>query len=298
MELFMIGALLFLSAGLFWYLVFSHREKRLFLRLQKMVDQARWGTYQREEISETRLSLLEDSMQHFLDERRAAGEDQQQQKQLIQTLISDIAHQTLTPVSNLMLYSELLDEQLGGNSKELNIIRDQTERLNFLIQSLVKLSRMENGMISVKPVKNAVGELLEELRQEYQEQAARKNITLITEECPLLTAVFDRKWTREAIGNLVDNSLKYTGSGGKVILSAKKYSFFVRIDVADTGIGIQQEELNKIFGRFYRSLEVQEEKGVGIGLYLAREIIRIQKGYIKVASKKGEGSVFSVYLPL
>lgn len=298
MRFFVISTLLFLSAGLFWYLVFSRREKRLFRRLQKMVDEAREGTFQREEISETKLSLLEDSLQHFLDERRAAGEDQQQQKQLIQTLISDIAHQTLTPVSNLILYSELLDEQLAGSSKELKIIRDQTEKLNFLIQSLVKLSRMENGMISVKPVENGVGEFLEELRQEYQEQAARKDITLTVADCPFLTAVFDRKWTREAIGNLVDNGLKYTRPGGKVILSAKKYSFFVRIDVTDTGIGIRKEEINKIFGRFYRSLEVQEEMGVGIGLYLAREIIRIQRGYIKVASKKGEGSVFSVYLPL
>lgn len=298
MQIFMISTLLFLAAGLFWYLVFSHREKRLFWRLQKMVDEAREGTFQRKEISETKLSLLEDSLQHFLDERRAAGEDWQQQKQLIQTLISDIAHQTLTPVSNLMLYSELLDEQLEGSSRELKIIRDQTERLDFLIHSLVKLSRMENGIISVKPVKNEVGELLEELHQEYQEQAARKDITLTVEGCPSLTAVFDRKWTREAIGNLVDNSLKYTRPGGKVSLSAKKYSFFVRIDVADTGIGIRQEEINKIFGRFYRSLEVQEEKGVGIGLYLSREIIRIQKGYMKAVSKKGEGSVFSVYLPL
>jgi len=279
MRFFVISTLLFLSAGLFWYLVFSRREKRLFRRLQKMVDEAREGTFQREEISETKMSLLEDSLQHFLDERRAAGEDQQQ-KQLIQTLISDIAHQTLTPVSNLILYSELLDEQLAGSSKELKIIRDQTEKLNFLIQSLVKLSRMENGMISVKPVENGVGEFLEELRQEYQEQAARKDITLTVADCPFLTAVFDRKWIREAIGNLVDNGLKYTRPGGKVILSAKKYSFFVRIDVTDTGIGIRKEEINKIFGRFYRSLEVQEEKGVGIGLYLAREIIRIQKGYI------------------
>lgn len=279
MRFFVISTLLFLSAGLFWYLVFSRREKRLFRRLQKMVDEAREGTFQREEISETKMSLLEDSLQHFLDERRAAGEDQQQ-KQLIQTLISDIAHQTLTPVSNLILYSELLDEQLAGSSKELKIIRDQTEKLNFLIQSLVKLSRMENGMISVKPVENGVGEFLEELRQEYQEQAARKDITLTVADCPFLTAVFDRKWIREAIGNLVDNGLKYTRPGGKVILSAKKYSFFFRIDVTDTGIGIRKEEINKIFGRFYRSLEVQEEKGVGIGLYLAREIIRIQKGYI------------------
>lgn len=105
------------------------------------------------------------------------------------------------------------------------------------------------------------------------------------------------KWTLEAVSNIVDNAIKYTPSGGSVTICSQEYEMFVCIRIADTGIGMSEEETAKIFTRFYRSSEVSDERGVGIGLYLAREIIAKEGGYIKVSSKKGEGSVFSVFLP-
>ena len=96
----------------------------------------------------------------------------------------------------------------------------------------------------------------------------------------------------------MDNAIKYTPDGGNVRVKAEEYSFFVRIDITDNGIGIEKEEIPKIFGRFYRSLSVADQPGVGIGLFLAREIIQAQKGYIKVASETGKGSTFSVFLPV
>ena len=110
-------------------------------------------------------------------------------------------------------------------------------------------------------------------------------------------ARFDLKWTIEAVGNIVDNAVKYTPPGGNISVRVQSYPFFARIDVKDSGIGIEQKDLGNIFGRFYRAGQVGEEPGVGIGLYLAREIIQGQKGYIKVSSRLGEGSVFSVFLP-
>ncbi|CAM5646827.1 Adaptive-response sensory-kinase SasA [Lysinibacillus sphaericus] len=111
-------------------------------------------------------------------------------------------------------------------------------------------------------------------------------------------AVFDPKWTVEALYNIVDNAIKYTPSGGSVQLSVTPYQLFCRIDVADTGLGISEDETAKIFSRFYRSQEVTDKEGVGLGLYLAREIITAQGGYIKVKSRLGVGSVFSVFLPI
>ena len=108
----------------------------------------------------------------------------------------------------------------------------------------------------------------------------------------------DPKWTVEALGNIVDNAIKYTACGGNVQVKAEQNSFFVKIDIIDDGIGIEKEEIPKIFGRFYRSLSVADQPGVGIGLFLAREIIQAQKGYIKVTSKRGKGSTFSVFLPI
>ena len=109
--------------------------------------------------------------------------------------------------------------------------------------------------------------------------------------------MFDFKWTLEAVSNIVDNAVKYTTAGGTVTIGAREYEMFVCIHIADTGIGMSEEETAKIFARFYRSPEVRDERGVGIGLYLAREIVAKEGGYIKVSSRKGAGSVFSVFLP-
>ena len=113
-----------------------------------------------------------------------------------------------------------------------------------------------------------------------------------------LYVICDLKWTAEALGNIVDNAIKYTPGGGTVQLKVEKYSSFVKIDVIDNGIGIEKEEIPKIFGRFYRSLSVADQPGVGVGLFLAREIIQAQKGYVKVKSEIGKGSIFSVFLPV
>lgn len=285
-----------LLSGAFWYWYFYRREKRLLNRLSAMVDQAMDGSLSQTEISEEKVSALENSLKRYLDERQLTGEEQEQQNLKIQELISDISHQTLTPISNLQLYSQLLKEQQSEASPELETICEETEKLDFLIQSLVKLSRMENGIITVRPQKAPVSELLAAVKEQYMAKAEEKNITFTvfdTEE----TACFDRKWTQEALGNIVDNAVKYTQEDGRIEVRAEAYSFFTRIDVQDSGIGIKETELNKIFSRFYRSFDVADEPGVGIGLYLAREIVQAQKGYIKVSSEKGKGSLFSVFLP-
>ena len=225
----------------------------------------------------------------------------------LQELISDISHQTLTPIANLKLYAELLRELVCNRTvfdvddSELSEVMDtlcgQTEKLDFLIQSLVKLSRMETGLIGVHVQAGNIQSLFDAVYQEYRKKASEKGITL-TFETSRLRAVFDLKWMGEALGNIVDNAVKYTQAGGKVQVSARAYTFFVRIDVADNGIGIAPEDFHRIFTRFYRCLSADDQPGVGIGLYLAREIVQAQRGYMKVASKKGEGSLFSVFLPV
>ena len=289
--------LIFLLSGLLWYLYFSRREHRLIGRLQALVDQALSGTLKRGEISETKLSALENSLKRYLDDSLLAKENQHQQKAVIQGLISDIAHQTLTPISNLKIYSELLKEEGNASLETIEILQGQTEKLDFLIQSLVKLSRMESGIITVHPVRNKLSKLLQMISQESAAMAHEKQISLSVCQTDI-DALFDFKWTLEALSNIVDNAVKYTPEGGRVAIRAEKYSFFARIDIEDNGPGIGEAEIPLIFTRFYRSLSAADQPGVGIGLYLAREIIQAQKGYIKVTSEKGKGSVFSVFLML
>ena len=112
-----------------------------------------------------------------------------------------------------------------------------------------------------------------------------------------MKALYDLRWTAEALGNLLDNAVKYTPPGGCIQVSATQYELFCRIDVRDNGIGIAEEEQAQIFGRFYRGRQVREQEGLGIGLYLAREIAQKQGGYLKLSSRPGQGSTFSLYLP-
>lgn len=290
-------AAIFILSGVFWYFLFFQKEKRLLNRLQQMLDYAIDGELERTEISEEKYSALENSMKQYLDSNFLARKNQQEQKEVIQKLISDIAHQTLTPISNLKIYGEILSETNHENQKEIDTILEQTEKLDFLIQSLVKLSRMESGIIAVHPEDTAIAQMFASIQQQFNIKAMEKNITLELFDSDL-HVMCDAKWTVEALGNIVDNAIKYTACGGGVQIKAERYSFFVKIGITDDGIGIEKEEIPKIFGRFYRSLSVADQPGVGIGLFLAREIIQAQKGYIKVTSKRGKGSTFSVFLPI
>lgn len=274
------------------------RDRRLLKRLDHMLESAMSGEFTESEYTESMLSRLEARMYQYLsldrqDRKKAAAE-----RDSVKTLVSDISHQTKTPVANILLYAQLLleDPDLDNQARQIaGQIEQQTEKLNFLIQSLIRTSRLENGIVAVVPKENRIRELVEGIT--CPAEAGEKGVEYrVLGEVPDICACFDRKWTLEALSNLVDNGVKYTPSGGKVTVSVQEYEMFVRIDVADTGIGIPEEDMARIFQRFYRAPNVREEKGVGLGLYLAREILKREGGYIKAASRPGEGSVFSVFL--
>ena len=124
-----------------------------------------------------------------------------------------------------------------------------------------------------------------------------KNISLTVQPAQG-SARFDQKWTAEALGNVVDNAVKYTPPGGAVTLSAVFYELFCCIQVSDTGPGVPEGEQARVFGRFYRGEEVRDQEGLGLGLFLTRSILTREGGYVKLSSKPGKGSTFSLYLPL
>lgn len=288
-----LTALMLLAAGtLYW------RTRRLLGRLDHMLESAMDGHFSESEYTEDMLSRLEARMYQYLSMDRQDRKETAKERDAVKSLVSDISHQTKTPVANILLYSQLLQENESLDERARQIagqIEMQTEKLNFLIQSLIRTSRLENGIVAVVPKEDRILELIHDLPHPASAQAKGVEYHIV-EEMPDICACFDRKWTVEALSNLVDNAVKYTPLGGKVTVSVQEYEMFVRIDVADTGIGISEEETAKIFARFYRSPHVQEERGVGLGLYLAREILHREGGYIKVASVPGEGSVFSVFL--
>lgn len=278
--------------------VFFYRRhtKQVMQNLDAMLDAAINGTFTEENIDETMFSVVENKLGRYLADSELSARNVAEEKEKIKTLIADISHQTKTPVANLLLYSDLLKEQaLSSEAKEyVEKIHEQADKLHFLISSLVKMSRLETGIVSLVPAWEDVGDVVEFVCGQLEPKAVGKGLVLTASEGNA-KAYFDKKWTTEALLNIVDNAIKYTGEGS-VTLRIKEYEMFVCIEVEDTGIGITEEEQTSIFGRFYRSDTVKNEEGVGLGLYLARQIISGEGGYIKVKSKPGEGSVFGVYL--
>lgn len=270
---------------------------RIMNRLNEMLDHAIAGEPIETSFDETKMSALETKLAKYLMMDQLGKTQLENEKARIDELISDISHQTKTPIANLLLYSELLEEEIQDekNREMVNAIHLQAEKLSFLTQSLIKVSRLESGVIQTVPKENSVGELIENIVLQVENKAALKNIK-IKVQTKNSKALFDMKWTSEAVYNILDNAVKYTEKDGKIEIAVNDYPLFTRIDIKDNGVGISESELPKIFGRFYKCDTTQQEEGVGLGLYLAREIITGQGGYIKVVSQIGEGTVFSIFL--
>lgn len=295
--------LIIISLSIFVILLYRRHTIKILNSLNRMLDRAIEGNFNETIFDETRYSAVECKMGKYLSASQISAHKVEAERDKIRALIADISHQTKTPISNILLYGELLKEQnLSSDSAScVEAMNEQAQKLQFLIAALVKMSRLEAGIIKVHPIQSDVKDMIEKIRTQYYQIAIEKGLDFLC-VAPLISpqrliAFFDEKWTIEAIGNIVDNAIKYTNQGS-ITLRIKPYEMFCCIEIADTGMGIAEEEQAQIFARFYRSKRVSQKSGVGIGLYLAREIIMEEGGYIKVQSKLGEGSVFSVYLPV
>ena len=291
-----IAASILLAGGVvLWY---RRRTQRTLERLNRMLDIAMQGEFTENSFDETMLSALESKLAHYLAASTVSARNVAAEKDKLKTLIGDISHQTKTPIANILLYTQLLSEQpLRPESRPcVDALEGQTKKLQNLLDALVKTSRLESGVIVLHPACGTLQAVIDAAFAQIAPKAAEKKIR-ITLEPTEADAVFDPKWTEEAVYNLLDNAVKYTPAGGAVRVTAAAYQMFSAIHVRDTGPGISEEEQPRVFQRFYRGAEHAEEEGVGIGLYLVRQIAEGQGGYVKVRSQVGSGSTFSLFLP-
>lgn len=274
------------------------RTKRILKSLDHMLDAAIQGEFKEENFDESMLSAVQTKLAHYLAACAVSNQKLQEEKEKIKALIADISHQTKTPVANVLLYTQLLAEQpLPEESRDcVAALEGQVEKLRSLIDALVKTSRLETGVLALHPKAGPLAPMLEEAVHQFAPKAEAKSVALTLERTGA-SAVFDRKWTAEAVCNLLDNAVKYTPAGGSVTVRVISYNLFCQIDVADNGPGIPESEQAKVFQRFYRGVYAYETEGVGIGLYLTRQIAEAQGGYVKVVSRPGGGARFSLYLP-
>ena len=299
------GALL-TACALFWLflltLFFARRLSQFTSDLCQTMDSMITGGQEpaRAEARETifaRISYRLSRLYGILQENRRKVDEERRE---LQTLVSDISHQVKTPVANLKMVTDtLLAKPVTEQERRdfLQGIRSQTDKLEFLVQSMGKASRLETGAITLEKKDGPLLDTLVQAMSDIVYSAEQKGIS-VEVQCPDdLRVSHDSKWTAEALFNLLDNAVKYTPAGGRICVSAEQWEMYVKLDVADTGRGIPESRQAAIFRRFYREEEVHDQPGVGIGLYLAREIVARQGGYIKVTSEVGRGSTFSVLLP-
>ena len=293
-----LGALVVAAAGV-GVAVYGWYTRRTMRRLEQMLEQAIAGSFEQGDYSEARLSRLEEKLSRFLNSSQLSRRAIEEDRGRIKSLIGDISHQTKTPLANILLYGQLLDEQPLPEAARpmLAQINTEAEKLRFLIEALVKLSRLESGVVQPVAEVQSLEPLLQALEQSFRPVAEQKGVSLRVLSTGA-RACFDCKWTQEAVGNLVDNAIKYTPAGGHVSVACEQYAMFCRITVRDDGPGIPESEQAAVFRRFYRGSAAAKSPGVGVGLALARQIATLQGGYIKLASEPGKGSEFSLYLPL
>lgn len=245
---------------------------------------------------ETILSKLQSKVIKLMKILKNQSERNRQEHENIKTLVSDISHQLKTPISNLKMYGEFLaDESVSEEQHKeyINIIRMSVKRLQFLSENMIKVSRLESGLIHLNMRKQSINETALKAVKDIYPKAKQKGVIIEYEEQSQIQLYHDRNWSAEAIFNLLDNAVKYGKKGNKTKLTIKRLGMFVEVSVEDENGAIPRTEQNKIFKRFYRGSHSTLQEGIGIGLYLSSEIAIKQGGYVKLKTTK-YGNIFSI----
>lgn len=222
------------------------------------------------------------------------------EKESTKALVTDISHQLKTPIASLKLCFSIYEEATDEDEKQefLNRCQTQIDKLEILINSLINISRLETAMIKLSPETVSLNAILIKAVNQIYDKARFKNIDIEMDEFQDCLLMLDKKWTIEAIVNILDNAIKYSKSFTKISIKVVPMFNFVNVNISDKGIGIEKAQYNKIFKRFYRVDDkiVKETEGSGVGLYLTRNILERQGGNIIVKSEYGHGSTFIIQL--
>lgn len=273
--------------------------KKEYEMLNRILDDAAEGKSLSLRYDETELSKFQSKLVRVLSDSQISRQKVNEDREKLKELITNISHQTNTPLTNILIYSQLLEEQAENDTvrKYASEIILQAEKLEVMIRALVKMSRLETGIFQFEKENISLYELIRHAAEMEKMNAENKNILLITEDCEDVKVNADKKWTAEAVCNIVNNAVKYSYENSRITLGIIDYEMFSGVYVSDEGPGIPEEDLPRIFSRFFRGSSVHDKEGIGVGLYLSRQITEGQGGFIKVSSETGKGSRFELFLP-
>ena len=253
------------------------------------------------DIQETGESRLVNDIQQILSRAAWRENDAVRGKQQVTQMLSDLSHQLKTPLANIILDIDLLESDAGHMEEQqkqafLAHARAQASTMQWLMQNLLKASRLEEGILQFQAEDICIKPTIAKAVSAVYAQASGKNIEIVVKESDDAVLYHNPKWTAEALANVLENAVKYSPEGSRISISIEKMDIYTRITVRDQGPGIPETEYNKIFQRFYRGKQAQAEEGVGLGLYLAQLILQSEQGYLTVDSKLKQGRRFHLYL--
>ena len=218
-------------------------------------------------------------------------------KEFLKDTISDISHQLKTPLAALNIYNGILQSETENlpDLKEFTILSEQElDRIEALVQNLLKITRLDAGAIILEKNFENVSDMMHDIEQHfaYRAKQEQKELSLSGDDDIMLFC--DREWMIEAVSNLVKNAFDHTDAGKHICVEWKQMSDMLQIVVEDNGCGIHSEDVYHIFKRFYRSRFSKDTQGIGLGLPLAKTIVELHGGNIKVDSVLGKGSTFFI----
>ena len=287
----LIGLLALIIGIILYKYIVLRSEMR---ELSDYIDQALDGNLEIIEFDEKELSKIKSKLIKFLYASQVKEAKINTEKSKTKDLIADISHQTKTPITNLSLYISLLEDD--PKDEYLEIIKYELNKLEFLIQNLVKSSRLESDIISLQKHQANLKDLVEDVLREFKVILDEKCISINLKDEDLIFDL-DERWLKEAIHNLVDNAIKYSQKGSTINISVYKSYLNYNLDIENECKDLSEETLPKIFERFYRGKNSVSKDGLGLGLFIAREIIEKHGGNIR-ASLDENRIKFSVDFPL
>lgn len=296
MNLFLLSVLVLGASGAVFYL--RKRQSRVG-ELQCYLEQLSRGNYrlELEENLDDELSGLRAEIYRITVQLRESAALEQRRRRALSDSVADISHQLKTPMTSMTILLDNLaeNEEMDRLTRQrfLLEIRRQLTGMNWLIATMLRLSRLEAGVVELERVPIQAQELVENCFDRLQTTAEWREVRLEAEVQPGVSLTVDENWTLEALCNIVKNAVEHSIVGGNVRVTVRENEVYTEIRVADDGVGISPEEREKLFQRFYRGNSADRDS-TGIGLALAKEVVEQQRGHIQVDSQEGKGTVFSL----
>lgn len=276
-----------------------HQKRKIYRQIDKMLEQVlNREMIETSAVQEGEISALASKMIRVQEKLEYELNSAQEEKEQVKSLISNMSHQLKTPLSSAIMYRDLLEMETERDQRQyfLDKMKLQLGKIDWILKSLFKMVRLEQGAIQFETGSISLKDTLLSAINSIYDQAEKREIYIVTEPFTDCLLLHNKKWTAEVFVNILENAIKYSEKGSTIEIKVYSLELFTEIRFQDHGIGIRKDELTNIFQRFYRSKDVENKEGSGIGLYLSRLILDQEKGYMTVSSDYGKGSCFSVFL--